>query len=96
MSVSGHSRIYVAVYVEEIIARLQKISTLSRGLRILSVCWRYVYVAVLSFIWRQRKIGCEEIVNVECAFFVTYPLAERVSATRRHDPVSRNAHNEIP
>ena len=43
-----------------------------------------------------RLLGdCEEIVIVECILLYLY--SELVSATKRYDPVSRNAHiNEIP
>ena len=61
-------------------AQLPKITTLSHGFRILRVWWRFVYVAVLSF-----------IVNVEC--ISRFPSSELVSATWSS---SRNAFNGIP
>ena len=42
-------------FVVRLVMRLRKITTLSSGFRILRVWWRFVHVAVLSFIWRLRE-----------------------------------------
>ena len=77
-------------FVVRLVMRLRKITTLSSGFRILRVWWRFVHVAVLSFIWRLREREWEEIVNVKC--ILLHPTSEMASSNRRHDPVSRNAH----
>ena len=77
-------------FVVRLVMRLRNITTLSSGFRILRVWWRFVHVAVLSFIWRLREREWEEIVNEEC--ILLHPTSETASSNRRHDPVSRNAH----
>ena len=41
MSVYGFSRVFVAVYGQEITARSREVITLSRGFRFLCVWWRF-------------------------------------------------------
>ena len=77
-------------FVVRLVMRLRNITTLSSGFRILRVWWRFVHVAVLSFIWRLREREWEEIVNEEC--ILLHPTSETASSNRRHDPVSRNTH----
>ena len=56
----------------------------------------YLFGGSLLTLRDCRLLGdCEEIVKVECIllYILLYCLySERVSATRRHDPVSRNAY----
>ena len=56
----------------------------------------YLFGGGLFMLQYCRLLGdCEEIVIVECILLYLY--SELVSATKRYDPVSRNAHiNEIP
>ena len=42
-------------FVVRLVMQLRKITTSSSGFRILRVWWRFVHVAVLSFIWRLRE-----------------------------------------
>ena len=61
-----------------------------------AVFWFYLFGGGLFTLQYCRLLGdCEEIVKVECIllYILLYCLySELVSATRRHDPVSRNAH----